>query len=71
MMCDVLIPQIIVNIKMLTFTIPQLEPVDNKTFTQDFAAGIDLMCPSEVTYSVILTTFAKINHFKKQTNSVC
>ncbi|TNN43879.1 Phospholipase B1, membrane-associated [Liparis tanakae] len=25
----------------------QLEPVGNKTFTQDFSAGIDLKCPSE------------------------
>lgn len=26
-----------------------LEPVGNKTFSQDFQAGIDLMCPSETT----------------------
>uniref|UniRef100_A0A667XVN7 Si:ch211-214p16.3 n=1 Tax=Myripristis murdjan TaxID=586833 RepID=A0A667XVN7_9TELE len=35
-----------------------LEPVGNKTFTQDFMAGIDLKCPSEVTlHRVALMTF--------------
>ena len=35
----------------MIFTIFQLEPVGNKTFTQDFEAGIDLKCPSKVTLS--------------------
>lgn len=35
----------------MIFPIFQLEPVGNKTFTQDFEAGVDLKCPSEVTSS--------------------
>lgn len=41
--------------------ISQLEPVGNKTFTQDFTAGIDLKCPSEVT-SLILYITIYYNH---------
>lgn len=32
----------------------QLEPVGNKTFTQDFSGGIDLKCPSEVIAFLII-----------------
>lgn len=54
--------------KWLTFS--QLEPVGNKTYTQDFTSGVDLKCPSEVGFdstTYLNWSYAISNAFPKFT----